>query len=373
MFGTVLQFCALFLLSQSALAEDYSWQLSVEKARLELVKEEQNLLSESLGLSLDPENHILSQEVASIRAQVDVKRKNFQTIVAQKTFTPQSWEAYMQKRLSTNSAQNSADPFLKNALEYLQKQHPLAKSYSPMEWENLRAIYGEQAYGQFIEQSFSVHTTENSLSTLTQGKKFELVVITLPSIKDPLPTNLPHEKEISITEFPVSAYSSLDEQAAELSKYFETRHDGVPLLLFSQGEASAVVNRYIDLNPGIRKHPSILGWINFKGQNFGPKIPARATALIEKKLARKLASEKTSSAMLNRAEEQEVQWYEQLAKDGMERQNRVLSFGSGFPIFSFMDRNYGADLHESFLQDAQNIWINKGARLEALLQTLFTK
>jgi len=371
---------AFLSLSFVSYAEEhnYSWVTSIENAHLEFLLIKQELISKQLELSQDNANPLLHEELNALKEKFKENKKNLLSTIKTKNFTQGSWEQEIQKNLYTEITKHR--PGLKekyshteNSLNYLLTMHKQAASYSPLEWDNLQKIHGKIAYGNFVQKIFSVQSihSKEEIPSAILAENFELVVLTIPQGKDmffDLEKKL-HNK-IQISEFLISAYSNLNEQAQELSHFLQNRRNKqTPIVLFTHGESSAIMHRYLDLHPASRKHPNILAWINYNGKIFGPNLSQHAEQLLEKTSVRNIASTKK----ITRLEMQELRWLSQQVPDFMERKNHVLALGPGFPIYTLIEKKTNLEKpHESFLIDSKNFLIQSNLNIEQVLYS-FTK
>jgi hypothetical protein len=187
-------------------------------------------------------------------------------------------------------------------------------------------------------------------------------------VKDPFRKLLPSPDSLEKSELEkinpglitleISAFPSIDDQAEEL------RHSVLSLgeknfVLVSDGEASAVVLKMLDLYPGLRDRENIRGWVNVSGRLYGrPEKKEKGRALAS------VADQFSADALLD------------LKRVRQESLLRSAPLGDGFPIVNILSLDNGRrpaeNLREALVAEGSS-WFVKGSsakRIESALPML---
>lgn len=248
-------------------------------------------------------------------------------------------------------------------LEFLRQNYaPLAKAWSPLEWQCAREWFGKDAEDELLRSAFAMEKISPSPTTRKTEKR-RVVWIT-----DPLARYLTREESerkraereavksdlakqgYQVEEMEVAAFARTDDQAEELHLSITQRIEGGgPFTLVSAGHASAVLLRALDLNPALLRNPAVLGWVNVNGQLFGAApLPSRGPASV--------TSPKADRQLLDAQHE--------LLLLRQERLSPQTPLGAKFPVLNLVTTKGayrpGPDLRDSLLPDAKTYFVEDG-------------
>lgn len=267
----------------------------------------------------------------------------------------EDWEKALLRRVEKRSPALT-EP---KAAAFLQANFQQAKELSPLEWQVIGEWFGKPAQEKFLREIFALQELPAE-----KGPAQQLVWV-----KDPFRKLLPSADSLEKSELEkldpelitleMSAFPSIDDQAEEL------RHSILSLgeknfVLVSDGEASAVVLKMLDLYPGLRDRENIRGWVNVSGRLYGrpEKKAAKGRGLAS------VADQFSEGAMLD------------LKRVRQESLVRSAPLGEGFPIVNVFSldgaRRPAENLREAIVAEGSS-WFVKGSaakRIESALPIL---
>lgn len=228
-------------------------------------------------------------------------------------------------------------------LSFLQTYLPEARQFSAFEWQLVEQWFGNPTQEAFLRWAFAADEVAQE-----ESKEDPPLLWIQNSHRIMGSAAVAEEaamKALGAEPLRLSAFARIEEQAEELRRQLVERSGSA--LLVSSGEASAVVLKMLDLHPGIRQNPHLLGWINVDGKLYG-ESSARAPA---------------SSANANIEAEQR----RRLRRDAIERPTPLID---GFPIVNLVstDKNHrpGRDLRPCLVPDGSTKIVSKGSAWKAL-------
>lgn len=297
---------------------------------------------ESLSLETSEEGR------QAVAAKLTEARIEFQDSLANQEKL-EAWERSLLSRVEKRArAQNESQ-----AIPFLQKAFPNPKELSPLEWQAVAEWFGKSTQEKFLYEAFSI--TELPAST---GEAPQIVWV-----KDPFRNLLASPDAIDPKELEklnpglitleISAFPRLDDQAEELRHAVLSLGDK-PFVIVSDGEASALVLKMLDLYPGLRDRENIKGWVNVSGRLFGRTE--------EKKSKRALAS------LADQFSDAALQDLKRLRQDALVRSAPL---GDGFPIVNLFSldksRRPVENLREAIVAEGSS-WFVKGSAAKRVQQ-----
>lgn len=259
----------------------------------------------------------------------------------------EDWEKALlhrvEKRAGTAAAANEA-----KAMAFLQANFTQPKELSPLEWQVIGEWFGKSTQEKFLRESFALQELPAA-----KGETQQIVWVKdpfrklLPSLPDSLDKSELEKINPALITLEVSAFPNVDDQAEEL------RHSILSLgeksfVLVSDGEASAVVLKMLDLYPGLRDRENIRGWVNVSGRLYGR--PEK-----KEKKGRSIASvadQFSQGALLD---------LKRLRQDSLVRSAPL---GDGFPIVNILSlddaRRPAENLREALVAEGTS-WFVKGS------------
>jgi len=229
----------------------------------------------------------------------------------------------------------------------LRETFPDAENLSPLEWDLLGEWFGKSTQTSFLTQAFRAEPLAAG-----ESRKARLLLLADPYAGEPTRALAQlkaagHEVEV----LRLSAFARLDDLAEEL-RHLLAERKGAPSFLVSEGSASAVVLRMLDLAPRMRRAESLAGWINVNGHLYGEtKLVEgkRAPASIAKRgdpAPRLLDESRARSALLR-----------------LESLERPTPMGEGFPILNLVSEGKDANFRESLVTGSRSWLVRDGSAL----------
>lgn len=300
-----------------------------------------------------------------LAAAVTEKRIEFQAILRadMHEFTP--WQLKVLARLNTKNTRRLASldapsDLDKNAVDYLSAAYPDAKKLSVIEWQAIGEWFGPRTQEAFLRIGFAMEKAprgtgkqETPPVVLVQSP-FQRITTAAGTAKYRANERWLKSTEASLAQLKqagikpvvleVSAFNKIEEQAGELARNLKEKFpDG--FVLVSAGDASAIVNKALDLHPELRQSERVLGWLNLNGRLYGlPAMPVD-----EKKKNPLNSMERAAAAEMYRLN-QEI-----LAP--------TTPLGDGFPIVNLVategESRPAANLRESLVPDGRTFFTEK--------------
>lgn len=264
----------------------------------------------------------------------------------------EDWEKPLLRRIEKRSPAAN-EP---KAMAFLQANFTRPKELSPLEWQAIGEWFGNAAQEKFLRESFALQELP-----ATKGEIPQLVWVKDPFRKllrspDSLDKSELEKINPGLITLEVSAFPSIDDQAEEL------RHAILSLgeknfVLVSDGDASAVVLKMLDIYPGLRDRENIRGWLNVSGRLYGraekKEKKGRAPASV--------ADQFSEGALLD---------LKRVRQDSLTRSTPL---GGGFPIVNIISLDGGRrpaeNLREALVAEGSS-WFVKGSaakRIESAL------
>jgi len=246
------------------------------------------------------------------------------------------------------------------ALPFLTASFPDAKKFSALEWLAVQEWFGQETQEEFLRHTFPMQELAHSSPTKQQPK---LVWVLDPFRRLLNPAERIEKADLekfsaSVTPVEISSFASVENQADEL-RHFILSKSAEPFVLVSSGEASAVVNKMLDLYPALRGHEKVLGWVNVNGRLFGKKTESTG---------RKLASVNTRA---DQFESEALLGLKLLHLESLERQPPL---GPGFPILNLISTEQkfrpAPNLREAIVAEGAVHTVKKGPAWKALRDAL---
>lgn len=258
----------------------------------------------------------------------------------------EDWEKALirriEKRAGTAAATNEA-----KAMAFLQSNFPHPKELSPLEWQAIGEWFGKATQEKFLREAFALQELPSA-----KGEAQQIVWVKdpfrklLPSSPDSLDPAELEKSNPGLITLEVSAFPRIDDQAEEL------RHAILSLgeknfVLVSDGEASAVVFKMLDLYPGLRDRENIRGWVNVSGRLYGrPEKKEKGRAIAS------VMDQYSNGALVD---------LKRLRQESLERSAPL---GDGFPIVNILSvenaRRPAENLREALVAEGSS-WFVKGS------------
>ncbi len=342
-------FWVFFLLSLPAeaalLQEAFTAQITIQQLEGKL-----KILSARTDLTPEAQK----REQRKLSADLTAARIALNDILAASAEDP--WEQTILQRIAAKKpATNSLDP---EALKFLETNLPAGKLLSVLEWNLIQIWFGRTTQEAYLRQAFSMEEapTEPKLALLENAK----IIWVLNPYRKILPSSdSPEAKDVAalnskIETLEISGFPELDAQAQEL-RLFLRKFNNAPLVLVSSGEASAMVNKMLDLYPALRTESNVQLWLNLNGRLFGQTPP--------KPTGRKLASI-SSASPASAADTFEAQTLAGLKQLRLETFERPTPLGKGFPIINVVawekNKRPTENLRESLIAEGTTWVVQKG-------------
>jgi hypothetical protein len=296
---------------------------------------------------------------------------------------------------------DAADP---TYLSYLQQRFTQAQAarLSPLEWQAIRDIYGQQTEEALLQTNFVTKHWRNDETTNHANKNMRIVWIQDPYVSlapDLREKNFPEfaticQKSLDLKDFSttnnagvtvdkifISDYESLESQSAELLRQLQVKYfseDYAPqILIVSSGQASALVYELLDRYPELRKEQKIAGWVNWNGLLFG--MPLRESQY--QQTAQRIKAQ-NGRALATVATPWEItpaqKMYVELTQGQLVRQQKILPLGKGFPIWSIVparaEDRASPELREAIVADGETwFWNQKTESSSTVITGLIQK
>jgi hypothetical protein len=263
----------------------------------------------------------------------------------------ENWEKALFHRLEKRSPATTEA----KAMAFLQSNFTQPKELSPLEWQAIAEWFGKNTQEAFLRESFAIRELP-----LAKGEAPQIVWV-----KDPFRKLLPSPDRLEKTELEklnpgvitleISAFPSIDDQAEEL------RHEILSLgekefVLVSDGEASALVMKMLDLYPGLRERGNIHGWVNVSGRLYG------RAGRKEKRSGRSIASVAVpAAAASDHCSQEALRDLRRIRQDSLVR---GAPLGDGFPIVNLLSldnaRRPAENLREALVAEGSS-WFVRGS------------
>lgn len=303
----------------------------------------------------------------ALQATLTDARIAFQGVLRSDQAELTGWEKEVLDRVEKKKPAKS----LPEAGPFLAAHFPKAKNFSALEWLVVQEWFGRETQEKFLRESFAMEeiSATRSLASVPAVEPAPVPVEKIIWILDPYrkiltSTDSPEKTELTklgheIETMELSAFSNVEDQAEELRHFLISKGDQ-PYILASTGEASAVVNKMLDLHPSFRGREGLLGWINMNGRLFGKtsKTSGRSIASMSMSRADKFAEESLIGLKL-------------LHLESLERQPPL---GRGFPIVNLVSTEEkfrpAGNLREALASEGQNRFVKKGPAWKAIREAL---
>ncbi|RZA05315.1 MAG: hypothetical protein EOP11_13095 [Proteobacteria bacterium] len=265
------------------------------------------------------------------------------------------WEKELLAKIAAKKAtgDKAFDPA---KLTYLEETFPDAQNLSPLEWTILAEWFGKPTQAAFLRKAFDAE----ELPRGGPGRHARLLLLADPYAAGGTAPALAELKKAGheVEVLHLSAFARLDDLAEELRGLLNSRH-GEPVFLVSEGNASAVVLRMLDLSPRMRRSDALAGWINVNGRLYGElKMPNSG---------RKLASIKHRADPSPRLELEERT---RMATLRMESLERPTPLGEGFPILNLVSRDKDANFREALVTGSRSWLVGRGSAISQVGEAL---
>lgn len=298
------------------------------------------------GLSLETREEARQKLSANL---TEAKIKFHDTVEAQEKW--EDWETALFRRLEKR-ATAANEP---HSMAFLQANFAQPKELSPLEWQVIGEWFGKATQEKFLRESFALQELPAA-----KGEAPQIVWV-----KDPFRKLLPSPDSLEKSELEkinpelitleMSAFPNIDDQAEEL------RHSILSLgeknfVLVSDGEASAVVLKMLDLYPGLRDRANIRGWVNVSGRLYGrPEKQKKGRALAS------VVDQFSDGTLLD---------LKRLRQESLERSAPL---GEGFPIVNILSLDNAhrpaENLREALVAEGTS-WFVKGSAAKRIQSAL---
>lgn len=311
-------------------------------------KIEQQLKLLPLQEEMNPADRAL--QARELDAALTEARISFHAVLRSDHATLDPWEEELLQKVAAKK-KTGLTRFSAEHLTYLQETFPEAENLSPLEWALLEEWFGKPTATAFLRTAF--HAQE--LPREGETRKARLLFLADPYKKEN-PAALAELKRAGhdVEVLRLTPFARLDDLAEELRHALAERK-GEPTFLVSEGDASAVMLRMLDLAPRMRRAESLAGWINVNGRLYGEaKLvnesaapgPARAkgrglaSVAHGEQAAPRLAAESRARAAALRLESLE----------------RPAPLGEGFPILNLVSPVKDANFREALVTGSRS-WL----------------
>lgn len=257
LFLALLSLCASAFAADNPLLVAFEAALAAEQAQSEL-----SLLPDSERTYQEQQE--MAQKWRQALAQAETERRRISPELP-------AWqqEVMRGKRLPSSSR--------KEALEFLRLSFPTPRRLPAQAWPLMRRWFGRETTETFLQESFATAQLPK-LSAPKEQAPVRLVWVLdpyrkLPAAGSPLTSQEIQQSDRRIETVEVTPFPQLEDQAEGLHLALTNRSEE-PYVLVSNGHASAVVFKMLDLYPALRFRQQLLGWINVDGNLFGLPPPA---------------------------------------------------------------------------------------------------
>jgi hypothetical protein len=315
---------------------------------------EEKLAITAINSQLDPVDQ--ASELKTLNASLTEARIAFHSVARSDQEELEPWEKQVLARLEKKKPAKKEAA----ALPFLSSAFPNAKKFSALEWLALQEWFGQETQEEFLRQIFPMRELARSTQS---GNPSKIVWVLDPFRRLLNPAERIEKADLeklgaSVTPVEISSFASVENQAEEL-RHFLLSKSSEPFVLVSSGEASAVVNKMLDLYPALRGHEMVVGWVNVNGRLFGKKT---------ENSGRKLASVSTRA---DQFENDALLGLKLLHLESLERQPPL---GQGFPILNLIssDQKFrpAMNLREAIVAEGAVHTVKKGPAWKALRDAL---
>lgn len=250
----------------------------------------------------------------------------------------------------------------KQALDFLTREFPKNKILSLSEWDVVREWFGRKTEEALLKISFQAQELPKATA---KGEGQRVILVRTHSDESPKGQTkadfLALKSQLQAAGFvlellEISPFAKADDQATELLQQISQRAGKSAAILVSQGQAGSVIYRALDIYPGLRKNPSLAGWVNLNGKVYG-EAPSTGRAL---------ASLSTLDPITASANESKVE-RQRLYREYMQHSPPLLQ---GFPIMNLVSLEQAhrpkGSLRESVVPEGTT-WITHAGKPERSL------